>query len=214
MNNQIAKISIVEDTPEVRESLKNKINSTDDLVCIGAYEDGYEALQGIPKKLPDIVLMDIGLPFISGIECMLRLKVKHPEIQFLMFTVFDDDDNIFEALKVGADGYVLKKDGVPGVLNAIRELLQGGSPMSRSIAKRIIQSFHRLGPEEAGTEQLTPRQIEILNLLAQGLLYKEIGEKLNPIVTEGSVKQHVNRIYKKLHVNNRTEALNKFLGKT
>lgn len=212
MIENVIRVSIVEDLPEIRETLINKINLMEDLVCISNYSNAEDAIIGLVKDQPEIVLMDIGLPYGNGIDCMLRVKLKCPDISFLMFTVFDNDEKVFNALKAGANGYVLKRDGANGVIKAIRELSVGGVPMSRDIAKKVLHSFHKFGPSNENVEKLTPRQIEILNLLSQGLLYKEIADKLTPSITEGGVKQHINRIYKKLQVNNRTEALNKYLG--
>ena len=206
------RIIVVEDIDEIRESVRNRIARTPGLSCIGAYSNAEDALQRIPEKMPDVVVMDIGLPYMNGIECMLRIKIKHPEIKFLMFTVFDHDEKIFEALKAGADGYILKESGAAGAIRAIEELKQGGAPMSSTIAKKVLRSFHHFAPPDESVENLTARQVEILQLLADGLLYKEIAERLYPPISEGGLKQHINRIYKKLEVNNRTEAINKWLG--
>ena len=212
MEKRKIRVSIVEDVEEVRESIKSRILEADDIVFVSAYEMGEQAILGLPKDQPDVVLLDIGLPGISGIECLLRVKMKAPEISFLMFTIFSEDEKVFDSLKAGAEGYVLKREGPQGVLNAIRELIDGGAPMSKEIAKKVLSSFHRFGPKNPNVEKLSAREIEILNCLTKGWLYKEIADRLIPPITEGTVKQHIHRIYRKLEVNNRTEAINKYLG--
>lgn len=205
-------VIIVEDIDEIRSSLAARVDAEESLICIANYSDAEDALSNIPSKQPDIVLMDIGLPYMSGIECMLRIKVKHPDILFLMFTVFDHDDKVFDALKSGASGYILKEDGSAGAIRAIYDLLEGGAPMSSQIAQKVLRSFHRYHPKDSTVEKLTPRQVEILQLLSEGLYYKEIAEQLSPAITIGGLKQSINRIYRKLQVNNKTEAINKWLG--
>ncbi|MCB0644660.1 MAG: response regulator transcription factor [Phaeodactylibacter sp.] len=211
----MTRVSIVEDVPEIREALIEVLQESPDINFLNAYDNGEDAFIGLPLDQPEVVIMDIGLPEQGGIECMLKVKQRYDSARFIMFTVFDDDDNVFEALKAGASGYVLKKDGPDGVLNAIRELTEGeGAPMSRSIARKVIQSFHQINNQrDPDLEKLTNREKEILELLSRGLLYKEIADQVEPNITEGTVKQHIHKIYKKLHVNNRTEAINKFLGR-
>lgn len=205
-------VIIVEDIDEIRESLAARIDAEDLLICMATYKDAEDALANIPSKKPDIVLMDIGLPYMSGIECMLRIKVRHPDIRFLMFTIFDHDDKVFDALKAGASGYILKEDGSKGAVQAVYDLLDGGAPMSTPIAQKVLRSFHRYQPKDKTVERLTPRQVEILQLLSEGLYYKEIAQRLTPAITIGGLKQSINRIYRKLQVNNKTEAINKWLG--
>ena len=204
------RISIVEDTKDIRETIQKRLEKVEDMVCISFYENAEDALKGLPKDKPDVVLMDIGLPNMDGIECMFRVKHKHPEINFLMFTVFDDDKRVFNALKAGAGGYVLKMEPGKKIIEFLRELYNGGAPMSRAIASRVLQSFHI--SESPVKEKLSARELEILEKLAQGLLYKEIAAQISPQVTEGTIKQHIHNIYKKLQVNNRTEAINQYLG--
>jgi len=208
--NQFTRISIVEDTDHIREILKSRINETDDLYCITDYANAEEAVADLPEAKPDVVIMDIGLPGMSGIECMMKVKSKCPEMAFLMFTVFDNDAHVFDALKAGANGYIMKDEKPSGVIHAIRDYLAGGAPMSAEIGKKVLESFHRFGPANAHIEKLTMHQLNILKQIAQGLLNKEIAADLG--ITEGSIKVQINRIYKKLEVNNRVEAINKYLG--
>ena len=201
------RISIVEDDEKKLLEIKNAFNQTNDLICISAYLNGEDALINIPKDQPEIVIMDIGLPHMNGVECMFRIKHKCPQILFLMYTIFANDEKVFDSLRFGADGYVLKRDGILGILESVRNLIDGDAPMSSEIAKKVIKSFHIANLEC----HLTPRQIEILELLSKGLLNKEIAEKL--YLTVGTVKVQLARIYKKLQVNNRVEAINTYKGK-
>lgn len=207
MAEDIIRVSLVEDAEEVRLSLKNHILQTAGMTCAGDYADGESALAALLYEETDIVIMDIGLPGISGIECMFRVKQQRPDLRFLMLTVFDNDDQVFEALKAGADGYLLKRDPIEKILQAIRELYEGGSPMSRAVALKVLQSFRPPLRKNTGNP-LTARETEILENLSTGLLYKEIAARL--FISEGTVKQHVNHIYQKLQAQNRTEAINKY----
>jgi len=202
------RISVVEDQSEVRRSLVKRIDRTEGLICISDFENAEDALLKLPAQRPDLVLMDIGLPKMNGVECMIRLKLEAPEMDFLMFTVFDNDEYVFDALKAGAAGYVLKSERTTGAIRAIQEYQEGGAPMSRDIARKVLQSFHEKPKKKF--EQLTPKQKQILEQLSQGLLNKEIASRLG--ITEGTVKQHNYTIYKKLQVNNRTEAVQKYLS--
>lgn len=203
------KVSIVEDDTQVRLAEVNRIGEAPDLECISSFGSAEDILTGItPGAVPDVIIMDIGLPDMSGIECVVRLKEKYPDIKFLMFTIFEDD-HVFEALKAGADGYILKREAPEKILQAIREVHDGGAPMSRTIARKVIDSFRPEKKNNALMESLTPRQIDILELLATGLPYKLIADQLD--IAEGTVKQHIHHIYRKLQVNNRTEAINKYL---
>ncbi len=211
MPDHIIRVSLVEDVEDVRLSLKNHLLQTAGMTCAGDYADGETALTALPHEQTDIVVMDIGLPGISGIECMFRVKQRRPDLRFLMFTVFDNDEHVFEALKAGADGYVLKSDPMEKTLQAVRELYEGGSPMSRAVALKVLQSF-RPFPKKDTHKTLTARETEILENLSKGLLYKEIAAQL--FISEGTVKQHVNHIYQKLQAQNRTEAINKYRAGT
>ena len=203
-----ARISIVEDLEEVREFLHELILNTPNLQPAGVFCNGREALADITTANTDVIIMDIGLPDMSGTEAMLRLKTRYPALDFMMFTIFEDDDNLFEALKAGASGYILKRDPGEKIVRAIFEILEGGAPMSANIAKKVMESFRKPAPG-APLAALSDRENEVLAALAQGLLYKEVAEKL--YISEGTIKQHVNHIYGKLQVQNRTEAINRYL---
>ena len=172
---------------------------------------GEEALQKLPEIMPDIVIMDINLPGMNGIECIRQVKDKSPGTQFMMFTVYENDDKVFEALKAGASGYLLKNTGLLQIAESVKELHEGGSPMSANIARKMVNLFRDTDKKTPFLDLLSTREKEILQLLAKGLLYKEIAEQLN--ITTGTVRIHIHKIYEKLHVQNRTEAINKAFGK-
>lgn len=201
------KVSIVEDLPEVREGLARLIRSDNDLLLLQNFEDAESALKFLPDTEADVVIMDINLPGKSGIDCIRLVKEKCPGTQFMMFTVYENDDKVLEALQAGATGYLLKKTEPTRILESIKELNQGGSPMSSNIARKLLNIFVS-EKNKTKKEILTDRENEVLNLLAAGLLYKEIADRLQ--ITHGTVRQHIYNIYKKLHVQNRTEAVNKF----
>jgi len=204
-------VAIVEDIKEIREGLKILINLSNDFRCENVYSTAEQALKELPAAEPDVVLMDINLPGISGIECVKQLKPVCPDTQFIMSTVYEDDENIYESLKAGATGYLLKKTIPARILEAIMEVYQGGSPMSTQIARRVIASFQKEDNIDA-SEILTAREKEILKNLSEGLRYKEIAFKLK--ISIETVRSHARRIYEKLHVQSRTEALNKVYGKS
>ncbi len=206
MENRKIQVGIVEDDPQKLQMLKEKINQTEDLQCKCSFNNAEDALISLPKLNPEIVIMDIGLPHMNGVECMFRVKRKCPDMAFIMFTVFAKDENLFDSLRFGAEGYVLKREGAHGIIRAIRNYFEGGAPMSPEIARKVLKSFR-----PGNTENLTPRQIVILEELCKGLQNKEIAARL--FITEGSVKVQLARIYKKLEVNNRVEAINKFQGR-
>lgn len=206
--NKTIRVCLVEDIELYADLLEEEVELTDDITFVRHYVSAIEALEGLPNDKPDVVLMDIDLKEeITGIECMFRVKDQIPKANFIMFTVFGDNDRLFDALKAGADGYVLKKD-FKMVISSIREIMQGDSPMSKEIARKVTQSF-RTQPGESLAE-LSPRELQVLEKIAQGYFNKEIGTLLN--ITEGGVKQHTYRIYKKLQVNNRVEATRKYRG--
>lgn len=200
-------ISIVEDIAEIREGLRFIINQTADFQFVSAYNNAEDAFAGLPKDKPDIVIMDIGLPGSTGIDCIRKLKPSNTRMQFVIFTVYEDSDQVFEALAAGASGYLLKNSPPDKIIASLREMQAGGSPMSLSIARKVVSSFLRPIDEN----ELSAREMEVLTLLAKGLLYKEIATKLS--ISKGTVSQHIHNIYEKLHVFNRTEALNKVFGK-
>lgn len=202
-------VSIVEDMEDVRERIKRVIEESDDLICLSTYNNAEDALKGLPLLKPDIVLMDINLPGMSGIECIKKLKSSNPQIQFMMFTIYEDSEQVFEALTAGASGYLLKKTSHDKIREALRELYEGGSPMSSHIARKVVSHFQKEN-ENKDIVEISEREQEVLELLSKGFLYKEIGSKLG--IATGTVRQHIHKIYDKLHVQNRTEALNKYYG--
>ncbi|HEX6334754.1 MAG TPA: response regulator transcription factor [Flavisolibacter sp.] len=204
-------IAIVEDLDEVRDGLKNFITLSSDFVVVGCFKTGEEAEKHLPALAPDIVIMDIHLPGMNGIECIRRVKDRSPNTQFMMFTVYENDEKVFEALKAGASGYLLKNTGLLQMVESLKELYDGGSPMSANIARKLVNLFRNTEKETANVDILSNRENEILQLLAKGLLYKEIADHLQ--ITTGTVRQHIHKIYEKLHVQNRTEAINKAFGK-
>lgn len=205
-------IAIVEDLDEVREGLRDYISAIPDFTLLDTFKNAEEALYYLPKLQPDIVIMDINLPGISGIECIRELKSKLRTTQFMMFTVYDTDEKVFEALKAGASGYLLKNTSLSQLPEALKELYNGGAPMSSSIARKLVTAFREKEGNAESVEVLTRRENDILQLLAKGLLYKEISASLQ--IATNTVKQHIHKIYQKLHVQNRTEAINKVFRKT
>ena len=202
-------IAIIEDDEDIRESLKTLIQTTEGFECTGAFTDAETGLEFLSANPADIVLMDIHLHGMDGIECVRRLKTIHPEMQFIMCTVFQDDDSVFNALKAGATGYLLKNDDPGKIIDAIRELHAGGSPMTPQIARRVLESFKRPAVND-DIHLLTNRESEMLGLLAKGLRYKEIADKL--FISTATVRTHIYNIYQKLHVQSRTDAINKVFG--
>ena len=214
MNNEIIKIAIIEDDKEVAFELRELFNQSDGMTCTQVYHSAEDALTFLPKNPADVVTVDIGLPGISGIEAIITLKELLPNAQFCMFTVFEDDVRIFQSIEAGAKGYMLKNASSEKIIDAIRELYHGGSPMSPNIARKVIDSFMPKSQKENRKSHqlpLTDREYELLTELSKGLLYKEIADQLN--ITIGTVKQHIHKIYHKLQVNNRTEAINRFLNR-
>jgi DNA-binding NarL/FixJ family response regulator len=201
-------VSIVEDDVKAREILVGWIKNSQDLHLVSNYGTGERAVVRLPSDKPEIVLMDINLPGISGIECVRQLKQLMPDTQFLMLTVYEDSDYLFSALATGASGYLLKRTSPEELINAVKDVHSGGSPMSSNMARKVVQSFRREGAGPSGVEDLTPREREVLQLLASGDLYKEIAEHLG--ITNTTVNAHVRRIYVKLQVRSRGQAVAKF----
>jgi RNA polymerase sigma factor (sigma-70 family) len=204
------KVVIVEDTEIIRDSLSMLIKGTSGFNLTGVFGNAEDALLQIPSLCPDVVLMDIGLPGINGIECVRQLVNTCPKTQYLICTIFEDDENIFEALKAGATGYILKNTSPAEILESIVELHKGGAPMSRLIARKVISAMQKPKSNKE-LELLTPRESEILQLLAKGFRYKEIADQLN--IDKGTVRCHIHNIYEKLQVQSRTDALNKAFPK-
>lgn len=203
-------VAIVEDIEELREAMTALVKGQDDLLCAYSFSNAEDALASLWDDPVDVVLMDIHLPGMSGIECLAQLKQKHPAMQFMMCTIFQDDDNIFKALKAGASGYLLKGDDPEKIIAAIHDLNMGGSPMNATIARRVIDTFRQPVAVVPQHTVLTKREQELLALLAQGLRYKEIAGQL--FISVETVRKHINNIYTKLQVQSRTEALNKVFG--
>jgi DNA-binding NarL/FixJ family response regulator len=204
----MTKIAIVEDNKVIRESLTEFIHADPEFRCVCACATAEEALKIIPKHEPEIVLMDIQLPNMSGIDCLAQLKQMLPSLHIIMVTVYEDTERIFKALRMGACGYLLKRCTPEELLTAIREVRQGGAPMSREIARKVIFSFQEPVKAAAEVEDLSPRELEILELLAGGFPNKAIADRLG--LTDGTVRWHLRHVYHKLHVRSRTEAALKF----
>ena len=201
------KVSIAEDLAEVREGLADLVRSDKELLLLDNFEDAESAAEKLPAIQPDIVIMDINLPGMSGIDCIKKIKEKCPATQFMMFTVYENDEKVLKALQAGATGYLLKRTHPERILESIKELNQGGSPMSSNIARKLVNIF-LTEKKVTKKEMLSERENEVLQLLADGLLYKEIADRLH--IVHGTVRQHIHNIYEKLHVQNRTEAVNKY----
>jgi DNA-binding NarL/FixJ family response regulator len=203
-------VSIVEDDPGVRNTLAKLINSSPGYRCVSEHGSAESALEEIPKLKPDVALMDINLPGLSGVECVRRLKPALPGTQVIMLTVYQNTEHIFNALAAGATGYLLKQTPPAELLTAIREVNEGGSPMSSHIARKIVQSFQQPAPAVRDAETLSQRESQVLDLLAKGYLYKEIADMMH--ITYATVHTHIRHIYEKLHVRSRTEAVAKHLS--
>jgi DNA-binding NarL/FixJ family response regulator len=204
-------VSIVEDQEALRGTLARMLNRAEGFRCVSHYPDAEAALKDLPNVKPDVVLMDINLPGMNGVECARQLKQLLPGTQVMMLTVYEDTENIFNALAAGASGYMLKNTPRDELLAAIREIRRGGSPMTTQIARKVVQSFLRAPASTESTEALSPREQEVLDLLSHGLIYKEIAEKLG--ISYETVHTYIRRIYEKLQVRTRTEAVAKFLRK-
>lgn len=216
----ITSVCIVDDNKDIRTALEQIVLMSDDHRLLGSFSSAAEAMQKIPILHPHVVLMDINLgEGENGIDCVKQLKADNPEILFMMCTVYEDDEKIFEALSAGASGYILKKTSPAKLLDAIVELKDGGAPMSSQIARKVVAAFQNrpAQPDNNNTAvnmnlgSLSNREKEILELLAKGMLYKEIAASL--FISQETVRKHVYHIYEKLHVNNRVEAINKFFGR-
>lgn len=214
------KLCIVEDNPQIQDLLEQILKMDSSYQWVASFNNAEDAIKKIPLLKPNIVLTDINLgEGKSGIDCVREIKAEHPEILFMMCTVYEEDEKIFEALRAGANGYLLKKTAPDKMLAAIKELSEGGAPMSSQIARKVVNAFseqNKPKPEVAQashdlSNDLSRREMEILEMIAKGMLYKEISETL--FITQQTVRKHVYHIYDKLHVKNRVEAVNKFYGR-
>src|SRR5215469_6992120 len=205
-------VSIVEDDTKVRESLARLIDGSKGYRCVSEHASGESALQEIPKIKPHVILMDINLTGISGVECAGRLKPLLPSTQIIMLTVYQNTEHIFNALAAGATGYMLKQTRPDELLVAIRDVYEGGSPMSSHIARKIVQSFQQRAQKEDETQSLSPREAQVIELLAKGYLYKEVADTMG--VSYATIHTHIRHIYEKLQVRSRTEAVVKHLSRT
>ncbi len=200
-------VAVVEDDSGLRRQLVEILGTAPDIQCVGAYACAEEALKKIPALKPNVVLMDIQLPGMSGIQCVAELKKIVPDLQVIMVTVYEDSERIFKALKAGADGYLVKSSPPSQLIEAIRDVYRGGAPISSHIARKVIYHFHLTGPAPEEAKNLSPRELQVLTLLSSGFIYKEIGDKLS--IGVETVRTHVKSICQKLHVRNRVEAVAK-----
>jgi len=203
-------VALVEDDDEIRANLTYRIRGHTGFRMVGAYADAESALAELPRQKVDVVLMDIEMSGMSGIACTARLKQALPSVRVMMLTVYEDDDAIFNALKAGATGYLLKRSAPAKLLDAITELQKGGAPMTSEIARRVIESFCKPKPAAHPDDELTAKETEILELLAKGYVPKEVADKL--AISYDTIRYHLKHIYDKLHVHSRTEAVIKYLG--
>jgi DNA-binding NarL/FixJ family response regulator len=202
-------VSIVEDNDKLRATLARVLNRAEGFRCLSQYANAEDALKDLPQVRPDVVLMDINLPGMNGVQCVRQLKALLPEIQVMMLTVYEDTENIFNALAAGASGYMLKRTSSKELLEAIQDVQRGGSPMTMHIARKVVQSFQHTAATAQSTENLSEREQQVLDCLSRGLMYKEIAEKLG--ISYETVHTYIRRIYEKLQVRTRTEAVAKFL---
>jgi len=200
------RVAIVEDDDHLRADFRRLIDGAGDMVCTGTFGSAEEAIAAIPVQAPDVILMDINLPGLSGIECVRRLRAESAAGRVVMLTAFEDDGSVFDSLKAGASGYVLKRAPVGEILSAVRDVASGGAPMTGAIARKVVQFFARQGPAPE-TDVLTDRERQVLSALSEGQQYKEIAETL--AISINTVRKHIKSIYDKLHVNTRTEAIRK-----
>ena len=211
LNPVTIKVSIVEDDAKLRETLVRYFAGQSGFRCMKAYPNAEDALADLPKNLPDVVLMDINLPGMSGIECVARLRQAVPTLKIIMLTVFEEGEQVFKALSAGAFGYLVKSNRPAKILEAIREVYEGGSPMSGHIARKVVQSFQAHAAARAETDALTAREMEVLQGLSRGHPYKQIASDLG--ISLSTVRTYIQRIYEKLHVHSQTEAVMKFARK-
>lgn len=206
------KVALVEDDVRFRKSLKRVVDTGTGMTCIAEYGTGDEAIEGIPVVRPDVVLMDLNLPDCSGAEVTSSIKAKMPDLSVVILTVYNDAEHVFKALRSGAGGYLLKQATAREIRDAVSEAFRGGAPMTSEIARKVIAAFHEPKPESSPTSQLAPREMEILELVADGYANKEIASELD--ITLSTVCWYLHEIYKKLHVQSRVQAVNKLRDST
>lgn len=204
----LIRVAIVEDDEWVRENLARELGESAGFSCLGAFRSAEAAIEGVPPLKPDVVLMDINLPGMDGVQCVQRLKELCPEVQFLMLTVYEESDKIFNSLIAGARGYLLKRTSTPELLEAIRQVREGGAPLTDHIARKVVHYFNQQGTKNSSVEALTPREKQVLEKLSQGASYKKVAEELS--LSVDTVRMNVRHIYGKLHVHSRGEAVAKY----
>lgn len=208
MKRMLTRVSVVEDDRKAREIFVEWVNHAEGFRCISEHGSAEDALEALPEVRPQVVFMDINLPGMNGVECVRRLKGVMPDVQFVMLTVYEDSDHIFQALQAGATGYLLKRTSRAELVAALKDVFAGGSPMTTNIARKVVKAFHQPAAPQPTVPELSSRENEVLQLLAQGFLYKEIADTLNVAVP--TVNTYIRRIYEKLHVRSRTEAVARF----
>jgi DNA-binding NarL/FixJ family response regulator len=211
MKPPIISVAIVEDVRGTRENLMELLKRSSGMKCVGAFSSGEDAVRDLPALAPEVVLMDINLPGMNGVQCTSKLKALLPKTQILMLTAYENSDLIFESLRSGASGYLMKNTEPGEIIHAIEQVMAGGSPMSMQIARKVVGHFQEIKKPSREFEKLTPRETEILAHLAKGFQYKEIAEQLH--ISLHTVRGHLHEVYEKLHVQSRSEAIIKFLGK-
>jgi DNA-binding NarL/FixJ family response regulator len=204
-------VAIVEDDEEIRANLTHRVSAHKSLRLAGSYPDAESALAALPGTNADVVLMDINLPGMDGVECVKQLKLKMPTVQFIMLTVYEDSNRLFQSLVAGASGYLLKRTPPGKLISAIKEAYDGGSPMTPQIARRVVQHFQQAPEPASDVKKLSPREKDVLDQLAKGFRYKEIVDNLG--ISSGTLHSYIRNIYEKLHVHSRTEAVVKFLNR-
>jgi DNA-binding NarL/FixJ family response regulator len=204
-------ICIIEDIPEIQKGLQAIIDIDNRFCLLKCFSNAEDAITQLPQLVPNIVITDINLPGKSGIECVQQIKEMVPAIQFIMFTIYEDNDQVFEAIKAGANGYILKNTSPDKIIESLLDLSEGGSPMTPKIARKVIASMQGHTVNKEQIETLTARENEVLLFLSKGFLYKEIADKL--FIASSTVKRHISHIYQKLQVQNKTEAINKMYGR-
>lgn len=208
---KIIQVALVEDDDEIRANLTHRLARSGTFRLLRSYSDAESALADLPRHKPDVVLMDINLPGMDGVECVRQLKTKMPDVHVIMLTVYEDGNRLFNSLIAGASGYLLKRSPPAKLLAAIQEVYEGGAPMTPEIARRLVQHFRQISEPQTDLPKLTPRELDILKQLAQGYRYKEIVDNLG--VSIGTLHSYISRIYEKLQVHSRTEAVLRYLKK-